>query len=107
MKLINERVLIRNVASAWLDQYPRARQLRDETYLKLHTLDVETATAKDVNTIIGNASWTVVPHCNECGASVPAVVEIGEEPDYESATAYVCLACLRKALALFTEEIKP
>jgi len=41
--------------------------------------------------------------CGECGKSVDAVIQIGEEPDFESRTAYVCLACLRKAMELLME----
>ena len=32
-----------------------------------------------------------------------AIVEIGEEPDYESRTCYVCADCLRAALRLLEE----
>jgi hypothetical protein len=50
-------------------------------------------------------TWTQPPACKECGAQNDAVVQLGEEPDYEPATAWVCLACLRAALAL--AEAKP
>ena len=40
--------------------------------------------------------------CNECGGEVEDLVEIGEEPDYESATAIVCKSCIEKALLLFS-----
>jgi len=38
--------------------------------------------------------------CEECGKLVDVVVEIGEPPEYDSITPYVCESCLRKALAL-------
>lgn len=38
--------------------------------------------------------------CHECGQQVDECVELGEEPDYESCTASVCLPCLRQAVAL-------
>lgn len=38
--------------------------------------------------------------CNECGESA-ATVEIGDDPDWDSHTAWVCHACLQKAAAMF------
>lgn len=46
------------------------------------------------------ATWTAVPSCDECKKSVPVVVEVGEEPDYESATATICIGCLQAAVKL-------
>jgi len=45
-------------------------------------------------------TWTDVPTCDECGQSKDAVVRVGEEPDYESSTAFVCRDCLSEALGL-------
>jgi len=45
-------------------------------------------------------TWTNVPTCDECGQSKDAVVRVGEEPDYESSTAFVCRDCLSEALGL-------
>ena len=72
-------------------------------HAKLVALDTETATAADVAAIIGNESWVRVEDCSDCGAKyLKSVTQLGEEPDYESQTAYVCDDCLRKALALAT-----
>lgn len=38
--------------------------------------------------------------CAECGQEKDLLIELGEEPDYESQTAVVCADCLRAALAL-------
>ena len=46
------------------------------------------------------ATWTAVPACDECGKEVPCVVQVGEEPDYESATATLCIPCLQSAVKL-------
>lgn len=43
------------------------------------------------------------PTCDECCEKADNVVQIGEEPDYESSTAKICEPCLRKALALIEE----
>jgi hypothetical protein len=54
-----------------------------------------------VDRVIGNGSWTDTPTCSECGrAGLPAVVQVGEEPDYDSRTAWLCGDCLRRAIDL-------
>lgn len=103
MKLITQRVLIQEVAARWYNQYyPFSRHSpnKEEKYIQLRQLDGDTATADEVKKIIGNTSWTRVPKCDECGAEPPAVVRIGEPPDYESSTATICLKCLVKAAKL-------
>ena len=50
-----------------------------------------------VDQIIGNRSWTEIPICSECGTrNGEFVVMVGEEPDYESYTAWLCPSCIRK-----------
>lgn len=49
-----------------------------------------------VNAVIGNSSWTDC-RCSECQKYSEVVVQVGQEPDYESATAWLCLNCLAKA----------
>lgn len=46
----------------------------------------------DVDRVIGNTSWTEC-RCSECQETVNSVVLVGEEPDYESSTVYLCLKC--------------
>lgn len=53
----------------------------------------------DVNAVIKNTSWTDCT-CSECRKAVETVVQLGEEPDYESSTAWICIDCLRSAVAL-------
>jgi hypothetical protein len=102
MKLITERSEIRTVAKRWRAQYIAAFDRspdKKQIAIKLDELDPETATAADVARIIGNKSW-VETVCDECGARGVDVVEMGQEPDYESCTAHVCGDCLAKALRL-------
>lgn len=40
--------------------------------------------------------------CHACDEQVAVAVYVGEEPDYESATARLCEKCLREALAVIT-----
>lgn len=103
MELITERTQVRNVAKLWRRQYPNSKQDIAE---KLDALDVETATAEDVAAIIGNDSWCKPSKCNECGETVPVAVMVGEEPDYESATATLCFSCVEKALSLMGSNVE-
>ena len=52
-----------------------------------------------VNQIVGNDSWTSC-RCDQCNQTVDAVAIVGQEQDYESHTARLCLTCLQKTLAL-------
>lgn len=97
MKIITIRTQIREVAKRWKLQYGRTRT--DIANL-LEALDVETATAEDVERIIGNGSWVHPIPCDECREKHEIVVQLGEEPDYESSTVNICQECLRKALML-------
>lgn len=106
MKRYSERELVRTVAERWRKQYGRDPSGifggRDKAVIlrQLEALDVETATAGDVAAIIGNKSWVSPDACDECGTASWSNVQVGQEPDYESATATLCADCLRKALAL-------
>jgi len=102
MKLLTERVLIREVAQRWAAQYSEAYWRKDkhkqEIGRKLKALDPETATAADVTAIIGNDSWVRIDSCDECGAKHPAVaVELAED---QECSATVCLPCLTRATKL-------
>ena len=113
MKLLTVRDAIRRVADDWYNLYGSSIDSAEqdvgnvyhvgvcayvEPYHKLRELDVETATAEDVQRIIGDTAW--IPGCNECGKKSCDVVRVGEEPDYESETAYICLDCAKEALQL-------
>lgn len=52
--------------------------------------------------IFGNRSWTAI-RCDVCDQLVNAVVQVGEESDFDSATVYICRACCQKVLAMFPE----
>lgn len=96
MNLITRRGRARTAAKRWLAQYPDDKV----RHPKLAALG-DSPSPDDVDRIIGNGSWTEVPKCNECNRyGLPAVVELGDEPDYESQTAWVCLDCLRNAVVL-------
>ena len=56
--------------------------------------------ADDVDKIIGNTSWTQCK-CDECNSYEEETIVIGQEPDYDSATAEVCKKCISIALSKF------
>lgn len=97
--LITQRDLIRGLPEKWRRQYPDGGYYgRKDVQGKLDALNCETATVEDVAAIIGNTSWTDI-HCDACDESVPWIVRVGQEPDYESATAHLCGKCLADACA--------
>lgn len=81
----------------------RAREWKAKEFpwvVALRTLRDEDVTPGAVDAAVGHGAQTRLT-CNECGRDdADALVTIGEEPDYESATASACLPCLRKAVAL-------
>lgn len=109
MKLKKKSDLIRNVAENWKRQYwhpKRGWQPHNESkeviYRELSELP-EQATEDDIAAIIGNAGWTR-NKCDECGQDVDVTVMVGQEPDYESRTAFICLDCLKRAVTLIELE---
>ena len=94
-----------SVVSRWKKQYRGISSYDREKLVILENLRSLGATPEPdkVDAIIGNNSWTSVPGCDCCGEPKELIVRVGEEPDYESHTAYVCRDCLLEALKL-TEE---
>ena len=97
MKIINERTLIADVAQRWAAQYPLEKKGIGEA---LRRLDPETSLAEDVAKIIGHDGWTSVPQCSECARTIELVVELGELPDFDSHTVWLCSDCIAKAFHL-------
>lgn len=105
MKIITVRNQIRDVAARYLEKRSRVvesdgREERrfyapwqEKIYKNLLALDVEAATAADVEWVVGNSTWIEEPLCGECGEEWAAVVEL------ESSGLRLCGECLRAALA--------
>ena len=105
MIVLNEQTQVKQAIQRWvaaygLDRTYGADKRGRKVGAELMALDQETATAADVAEIIGNSSWVGKRACNECGLETWDMVELGEPPDYESATVCVCRDCLRSALRL-------
>lgn len=103
MKVITKRELIENIAERWKNQWCyNGRWSYDDKlviYNKLIKLDTEVATEEDIKNIIGSNSWTSC-RCGECNEDKQSIIVVGEEPDYDSATACLCLNCVEGALKL-------
>ena len=104
MEVVTKAGKIASTADRWMAQYfsdnswrqaiggKTPRQEQYELLKEAHTED-------RIAEIIGNSKWTEIV-CHECEKDVELVVLLGEEWDYESNTAQICLECLERALAL-------
>lgn len=106
MKVITIRSQIREVAERWNETHKDNRPTMDRAHnarmleipKKLAGLDPETATAADVEAIIGNDSWACPQHCDECcKEECDVVVSFEREGRYEGW--YLCRGCIEKAYA--------
>lgn len=102
-RLLTPQILVETVADRWMQQYGAFPRDSGHAAIlnQLKALNPTPSAAKEINRIIGNESWTRMPKCDQCQRVKPALVLMGEEPDYESATAWVCQDCLVDALKLF------
>ena len=102
MELITKKSILEGLAQKYQMQYSTNRQFFDGSWSddKIKMLKAENPlTEERAKEILGNDSWTR-NKCDECNKDVYATVQLGQEPDYESATANICLECLNKAVAL-------
>ncbi len=98
MELQTRQTRASEAERCWREHYSH------DTYLlpradKLHALGKD-PDPDAVDKVIGNTLWTEC-ECDECKQSSDAIVCVGEEPDYDSSTAWLCRACVEKALAMF------
>jgi hypothetical protein len=97
MKIITKQDVLRGVPERWRQQYPVSR---DEIYQKLlAVIDSGNYSESQIDAIIGNDSWTSLA-CYECDQEAELIIHLGEEPNYESKTFFLCASCLTKAIAL-------
>jgi len=105
MKLITRHTRAAEVVERWLRQYPEDNAPKHPGMgAKLRALG-DNPDPDVVDALIGNNTWTQTNVCDECGAEEVPVMQIGEEPDYESRTAWLCEACLEKALGMIREPM--
>lgn len=105
MKLITERDSIKSAITSFIRQHGRVSYGADTRNInvgeELSKLDSDIVSAEEVNALI-DRDW-VSKTCHDCGAKVKTVVQLGEDIDYESCTANVCIDCLKKAINLFEQ----
>lgn len=103
MRIIKRRERIKGVSKRWDKQYPGAEYGIDKLGIghKLRDLNLSRVSAKKVNDIIGNNSWTS-NDCSECEKDKLVVIRFLEkyEDEYECNSCDVCLDCLKKAIAI-------
>jgi hypothetical protein len=99
MRLITRKSKASDAAIAWAKQYPPEHDhFRDKQDKAKRLIELgSNPNPDDVDSIIGNGSWTRTK-CHQCNAENIDVVELGQEPDYESHTANICKPCIEKAL---------
>lgn len=103
MQIITPQILADNAAQAWAEKYSgNVFHGHDKKIIYQALLALgEHPTPEQVNDAIGNVSWTRPPRCSECGdIDAGIVVQVGEPPDYESDTAYLCIACVENLYEL-------
>jgi hypothetical protein len=102
MKKITRKSRSKEAATNWYKQYRKYNDFENTDKGRIYTELVnlgKNPNPDDVDRIIGNSSWTNC-RCSECNKYVEEVIQVGEEPDYESHTAYLCLECIEKAYNL-------
>lgn len=100
MKLITRHDLAKQAANRWSKQYPPDRWPDKQGILKKIINLGKSPSPDDVDKVIGNGSWTRIT-CTECrNENADSVIHLGEEPDYESMTVYICFDCLDKATSI-------
>ena len=93
MKLITIRDLIKE-AHAYYSEGP------DDMKAKMSQVDPETISVKDFQNV-SRYIYMMNLDCDECQTEdLSEVIQLGEEPDFESTATQICLPCLKKAAQL-------
>lgn len=106
MKFISERDTIKAAIPNFIKNYDNKPGSYDKDNSKcnaLKKLNPDTCTKDEVNDIIGNVSWTT-RLCGDCDNYCSDVFEVGQNPDYDSRTAYLCFSCVAKLSKLAREH---
>lgn len=105
MEKLTKQSLASQAAERWKKQYCARGSFYDpgkeRIYHQLIALGNDPIPVA-VDAAIGNNTWTVPPSCSECREFKDAIIRVGDEPTYESETAWLCETCLRAAIDLIT-----
>lgn len=100
MRYISERDKIKEALKFFILAYSSGKHGYQKVVDTLKTFDPETVSKEEIDNTIGNTTWTR-DRCSECGDYYSEIFMLGEEPDYESNTAYLCTGCMQEAVNLF------
>jgi len=104
MKVLTKRDLIKDIITAWERQFgvepekPRWRSVLNQ----LRQLNLSTASAEEVEGIIGNRTWTRL-QCIECHRESESAMQLGEDLECEGVAPCICPSCLRGAFSELAE----
>jgi hypothetical protein len=104
MIIITRAELTHGVADRWKERYcshGKWGKIWDGDSEKIYNAIVAANGDPDlIDAAIGNDSWTST-RCDECHSDKFDVIQLGDEPDYESNTVCLCKDCLHKAAEMF------
>jgi hypothetical protein len=102
--IIKKADQLQDIPDKWTAQYARSTTpWHREVSQNLQALKPEERTQERMDQIIGNGSWTAL-RCQVCGKDVDVLMQLGEEPDYDSTGINICKQDLQKALRAFRES---
>lgn len=97
MELITRKILARTAAMRWKYQYCKDGAWEDDDDAKLIYTALSSLfdpSPEEVNSIIGNDSWTACPACSECGFQKDAVIRCSDTLlDEYSPDLFLCRDC--------------
>ena len=107
----NERNQIRKIVKKWEYSINNpcwgiavwSKEKQNEILNELKTLNLETCSSHDIKEITGRDEIQQC-ECDHCGEYSWDTLLIGQEPDYDSSTARVCLSCLEEAVKFIKES---
>jgi len=108
MQLVTKRDIIKQVISDWEKAYSSGLYGGDKLEIleKLKKINLNTVSAKKIDSIIGNKSWTSL-NCSVCGKHSDKVVVLKDLYDRLGNTCivYLCLNCVLKINNLFLKDL--
>lgn len=106
MKIITERDRIKS----WFETFKNDHRKHMNEVRKI--LNPETCTGREIaEVMIKHGIWNrgclndmnnawFLGYCDECEKASNVLIQVGQEPDYDSSTAEICFDCLKKAAEL-------
>lgn len=96
-RVVSRRDRFKDIADRWQAQYPEGRNGINE---KLYDMDMDIVSRHEIDSLIGNSSWTELC-CDICELDRDAVVSVPRE--YDNAQ-YVCGECAQGVLEILSAK---